>query len=92
MIGEKMEILDAMKNRRSVHRYERKIVPLKKITKILEAGRYAPSGANQQPWRYIVVDSEELKERIRREAEKCRRGNIVLLRSSLSVIPQKFKR
>lgn len=71
MIGEKMEILDAMKNRRSVRRYERKIVPLKKILKILEAGRCAPSGANQQPWRYIVVDSEELKGKIRREAEKA---------------------
>lgn len=66
-----MGILYAMKSRRSVRKYEREVVPLKKIFKILDAGRYAPSGANQQPWRYIVIDSEELKWRIRREAEKA---------------------
>lgn len=66
-----MGILDAMKSRRSIREYKREVVPLKKIFKILDTGRYAPSGANQQPWRYIVIDSEELKWRIRREAEKA---------------------
>ncbi|MDH5770593.1 MAG: nitroreductase family protein [Candidatus Bathyarchaeota archaeon] len=66
-----MGILYAMKSRRSVREYKREVVPLKKIFEILDAGRYAPSGANQQPWRYIVIDSEELKWRIRREAEKA---------------------
>jgi len=66
-----MEIFDAIKSRRSVREYKREAVSLKKIFRILDAGRYAPSGANQQPWRYIVVDSEELKWRIRREAEKA---------------------
>jgi len=71
LIGERIGILEAMRSRRSVREYQRKGVPLRKIFKILDAGRYAPSGANQQPLRYIVVDSEELKLRIRREAEKA---------------------
>lgn len=62
-------LLDLMKNRRSIRKYNRERVPLKKIYQILEAGRYAPSGANQQPWIYIVVTDEKLKEEVRREAE-----------------------
>jgi len=62
-------LLELMKNRRSIRKYKKKRVPLKKIYQILEAGRYAPSGANLQPWIYIVVTDEGLKEDIRREAE-----------------------
>ena len=62
-------LLELMKNRRSIRKYKRERVPLKKIYQILDAGRYAPSGANQQPWIYIVVTDERLKEDIRREAE-----------------------
>ena len=37
---------------------------------MLDAGRYAPSGANQQPWTYILVTDATLKQQIRNEAEK----------------------
>ncbi len=46
---------------------------MEKIVQILEAGRYAPSGANLQPWIYIVVTDSKLKERIREEAERIER-------------------
>jgi len=65
-----MELLDLMKNRRSIRKYKKQTIPLEKIHSALDAGRYAPSGANQQPWTYILVTDEALKEQIRSEAEK----------------------
>ena len=63
------ELLDLMKNRRSIRKYKKNPVSLETIYRILEAGRYAPSGANRQPWIYIVVTDANLKEDIRKEAE-----------------------
>jgi len=37
---------------------------------VLDAGRYAPSGANQQPWTYVLVTDIALRQQIKREAEK----------------------
>jgi len=70
----KAELLQLMKNRRSIRRYRKDPVPLEKIYNILEAGRYAPSGANLQPWIYIVVTDNNLKGKIRKEAEKIERN------------------
>jgi len=69
----KTDLLQLMRNRRSIRKYSKDSIPLEKIFQILEAGRYAPSGANLQPWIYIVVTDEELKEKIRKEAEKVER-------------------
>ena len=70
----KTELLELMKNRRSIRKYRKEPVPLEKIYKTLEAGRYAPSGANLQPWIYILVTDNKLKEKIRREAERIERS------------------
>jgi nitroreductase len=70
----KAELLQLMKNRRSIRKYSKDPVPLEKIYQILEAGRYAPSGANLQPWIYIIVTDDELKEKIRKEAENVERN------------------
>lgn len=50
--------------RRSIRKYIDKPVKNEKITEVLEAGRLAPSGNNTQPWHYIVVKSEEMREKI----------------------------
>jgi len=70
----KTELLQLMKNRRSIRKYSKEPIPLEKIYHVLEAGRYAPSGANMQPWIYIIVTDKELKEKIRKEAEKIERN------------------
>ena len=54
-----MDVLEAIKERRSIRKYEPKAVPEEKLTQILEAGRWAPSAGNSQPWRFIVVRDEE---------------------------------
>jgi nitroreductase len=65
-----MELLNLMRNRRSIRKYKKQIVPLEKIHLVLEAGRCAPSGANRQPWIYILVTDTTLKQQIRSEAER----------------------
>lgn len=67
-------LLQLMKNRRSIRKYRKDPVSLERIYNVLEAGRYAPSGANLQPWIYIVVTDNDLKGRIRKEAEEIERN------------------
>jgi nitroreductase len=50
--------------RRSIRKYIEKTVENEKITEILESGRLAPSGNNSQPWRYIVVKSDEMRQKV----------------------------
>jgi nitroreductase len=55
-----MEFYDVIKNRKSVRKYSDKKVPGDVIERILEAARWAPSWANRQCWRYIIVDDPAL--------------------------------
>ncbi len=54
-----MDFLELAKTRYSVREYEEKKVEKEKLYKILEAARVAPSAVNNQPYRLIVVESEE---------------------------------
>lgn len=55
-----MEILKTIRARRSIRKYKKRKVEQKKITAILEAGRWAPSGLNNQPWRFVVVQDNNV--------------------------------
>lgn len=57
-----METLDAIRTRRSIRRFQPTPVPERDITTMLEAAGMAPSGANRQPWKFIVVRSQTRKE------------------------------
>jgi nitroreductase len=50
-----MEVSEAIRARRSVRAYDSRPIPDDLITKVLEAGRIAPSASNYQPWHFIVV-------------------------------------
>ncbi|NPV51920.1 MAG: nitroreductase [Firmicutes bacterium] len=50
--------------RRSVRRYLEEGIPDDDLAKILEAGRTAPSAANRQPWRFVVVRDPEIRQRV----------------------------
>ncbi len=52
-------LLDVIKRRRSVRRFDGATIPHETMEQILEAGRWAPSGANAQPWRFVVVTQKE---------------------------------
>lgn len=54
-----MDFMDLAKKRYSVRKYKSDSVEKEKLIKILEAGRIAPTGANAQPQRMIVIQEEE---------------------------------
>jgi len=58
------EVLEAIKNRRTVLRFENTAVEDDKIEAILEAGRWAPSWINKQPWYFIVIKDPGTKNRL----------------------------
>jgi len=57
-------------NRRSVRSFRQEPLPDAMIRRILEAGRFAPSAGNMQPWRFIVVKNRALLEEMERDAVK----------------------
>ncbi len=59
----KMSVREIIQQRRSVRRYLDKPVEREKILACLEAARLAPSADNVQPWRFLVIDDPEIKER-----------------------------
>ncbi len=58
------DFLKLVKQRRSSRRFKPDPIPDEYVDKIIEAARWAPSGANSQPWEFIVVKKQELKDRI----------------------------
>ncbi|MFQ6081165.1 MAG: nitroreductase family protein [Candidatus Bathyarchaeia archaeon] len=56
-----MEVLEAIKKRRSIRRFRLEPIPDETLQLILEAARLAPSAGNRQPWRFIVVKDAERK-------------------------------
>jgi len=56
-----MSLLDMILSRRSIRNYENKEIPQEILRQVLEAGRQAPSAANRQPIRFVVVTDIEVK-------------------------------
>ena len=59
-----MEISSLVKLRQSDRKYSDAAVEKEKIIQCLESARLAPSANNSQPWKFIVVDKTELKEKM----------------------------
>ncbi|MEY2422841.1 MAG: hypothetical protein QOI95_2908 [Acidimicrobiaceae bacterium] len=57
-----METWDAIRARRDVRRYVEAPIADDQLSRVLEAGRRAPSAANRQPWDFVVVtDRDKLR-------------------------------
>ncbi len=59
-----MDVIEFIKSRRSIRFFEDKPIEKEIIHKVLEAGRWAPSGLNNQPWKFVVITNQEMKKRI----------------------------
>jgi nitroreductase len=66
-------VLNLAKKRKSVRKFSKENIPIKKVLKALETATQAPSGANQQPWRFIVITEKDVKIRIKNACEKGER-------------------
>ncbi|MFN0168495.1 MAG: nitroreductase family protein [Bryobacteraceae bacterium] len=66
---------ERMRERRSVRAFSSEPVPREVIEWAIRTAGTAPSGANQQPWRFVVVSDPDVKRRIREAAEQEEREN-----------------
>ena len=55
-----MDTLEAIRNRRSIRRYKNEVIPKADLETIVDAGRLAATGSNQQPWDFIVVTAKPM--------------------------------
>jgi nitroreductase len=58
----------AIRDRRATPSFDGTPIPPEDLRRILDAGLSAPSGYNMQPWRFVVVQSDEQKKRLRAAA------------------------
>lgn len=59
-----MDVLSAIKERRSIRKYSDKPVEDEKLHKVLEAARLAPSAKNLQNWKFIVVKDPDTRKKL----------------------------
>ncbi len=62
--GGYLDIMEAIKRRRSVRRFKSDPVKEEDLQKILDAARWAPSAGNMQPLELIIIKDEEVKQRL----------------------------
>lgn len=58
------DFLRLLKHRRSIRNFKQDAVPDEYVIKILDAAHYAMSGANSQPWEFIVVKNPDIRKRL----------------------------
>lgn len=54
-----MDLFEAITKRRSVRKFTGETVPNRILEKIVNAGRFAPSGFNRQPWEFIIITDHD---------------------------------
>lgn len=59
-----MDVLEAIKGRRSIRAFKSKDIPEKIVEKLIEAAIEAPSAGNIQPWDFIIVRKPQIKMRL----------------------------
>jgi len=59
-----MDVMEAIRQRRSVRAYEDRAVEDEKLQQVLAAGRLAPSGSNRQEWMFVVVRDSAKREQL----------------------------
>jgi iodotyrosine deiodinase len=68
-LARSQEFVERMRTRRSVRQFSREPVPFELVANAVAAAGTAPSGANQQPWTFVVVSDAQVKREIRLAAE-----------------------
>lgn len=71
-----MELMEAIKTRRSIRRYQEREVPRELLEEVLEAACWAPSADNLQPWYFVALTRQEdlalMRETMERVSEEIR--------------------
>jgi nitroreductase len=62
--GSEESDFEVIQTRRSVRSFKKNHIPKEVLNRILDPARIAPSGSNRQPWKFIIVKDEALKQKI----------------------------
>lgn len=76
-----MDVFEAIRTRRSIRKYRQEPIPDEKLESIFEAARLAPSAANRQPWRFVVVQDADRKKALAEAA-----NNQTFLRDAAAIV------
>jgi nitroreductase len=63
-----MELFEAIFKRRSVRAYKDEPIKKEEIEKLIESASWAATGANLQPWKFIIITDPEIKEKVGEKA------------------------
>ena len=66
--------------RRSIRLYKKKQVPKELVHRVIEAGRFAPSAGNNQPWKFIVIQNKNMISDIN---QKCKKFIKIVMRGTM---------
>ena len=75
MVSRSRSFLELMRSRRSVRHFSADPVPREALLNCIQTAAQAPSGANKQPWSFVLVTDPEVKTRIREAAEREERDH-----------------
>jgi nitroreductase len=73
-----MDALEAIRRRRSVRKYTGEPIPREDLEKIVDAGRLAATGNNQQPWDFVVVTDREMVEQLKVAAQWMEKAGAII--------------
>ena len=76
-------ILIAIEHRRSIRNFTGQTVDINTLYEIIQAGVWAPSGLNNQPWRFVIVTDTAIHTQL---AEQTHYGHIVLAAPALIAV------
>ncbi len=86
-----MDVLESIRGRRSIRKFKPTPVSPEDLNTVLEAARWAPSWANSQCWRFVVVTGQEMKDRIAqsfrsRDPARENRGAVAVRTAPLTIV------
>jgi len=64
------EVLRVIKSRRSIRSYRQEQISQESLDLIIEAGIYAPTAHNQQPWHFTVIQNQEMLKHINKKTKE----------------------
>ncbi|MHB8062903.1 MAG: nitroreductase family protein [Ruminiclostridium sp.] len=64
------EVLNVIKNRRSVRSYKQEQISQGSLDSIIEAGIYAPTAHNEQPWHFTIIQNQQMLQHINERAKE----------------------
>jgi nitroreductase len=81
-----MDVIEAIKTRRSIRKYKSTPVSKDDLNTVLEAARWAPSWANTQCWRFVVVEDKETRVKLSETLTETNAARVGLVEAPVVIV------